>query len=541
MAIARGQKKDTSPVSLYVLTMNKSVWKFLGLGKGKSHKPSAKDISSPSPTKEDTLKELLGSWIYDNIKGVGVVITDRKGIIKHFNVEAQALTSIPGDAAKGKQLAAIFPTLSYDFQAQLGENKFAEKELSFPDSKRKQKWFKLSLGPLLDPLKGSVGFALVFEDITDQKEIRERLRLEQEMSTARERVLVEEQEGLFGGAFEVKGIIGQSQEMGKVYRLIKRVAPTNSNVLITGETGTGKEAVARAIHDSGPRHDKPFVPLNCGAIPENLLEDELFGHVRGAFTDAVSDRKGYFQQAEGGTIFLDDVGGLPQPVQARLTRIMEDKAFVPMGGTKKVSVDVRVISASNEDLRRAVERNQFRRDLFYRLSVIHIALPPLRERKEDLPLLVRYLLKKFANVHNKPVETISSGALMWLGSYNYPGNIWQLENIIEHAVVVTTKNIITEEDLPPEIGGLSIREEIELLEKTVPGGMSGLLNAPVSIEEELATHEKCLLLAALKKANHVQKRAAELLGINYRSFRHRLEKYGYIEQSERPKGSGDQA
>jgi two-component system response regulator PilR (NtrC family) len=272
--------------------------------------------------------------------------------------------------------------------------------------------------------------------------------------------------------------------------------------------------------------------VNCGAILESLIEDELFGHVRGAFTGAVSDRPGLIKEADRGTIFLDEIAELPLHIQAKLLRVLEEKAVIPVGGNKGITVDIRVIAASNKDLKSEAEGGRFRQDLFYRLNVVTVALPPLRNRKEDIPLLAHHFLKRFAHSHNKQVEEISSGALMCLMNYTYPGNIWELENIIEHAVAVTKKNIIKEEDLPLDIGGLSILEEAELFKKTVPGGEITLLSEPVSIDDELATHEKCLLLAALKKANGVQKRAAELLGINYRSFRHRIEKYGLIGRDE---------
>ena len=310
---------------------------------------------------------------------------------------------------------------------------------------------------------------------------------------------------------------------------MQKVATTNTSILITGETGTGKKAVAEAIHRSGPRRDHPFLILNCGAMVENLIEDELFGHVRGAFTDAVSDRIGVFQQAQGGTILLDDIGDLPLLLQVKLVRVLKEKAVMPIGGTKRITLDVRIMSASSKDLKREVERGHFRDDLFYRLNVVHVALPPLRDRKEDLPLLAHYFIKGFAGSHKKQVDGISAEALMWLRSYDYPGNIWELENIIEHAVVVAKTNTITEEDLPPDVGGLSISEEVELFQKTAPGGKLAILGKPLSLDDELATHEKCLLLAALKKAHGVQKRAAELLGTNYRSFRHRLEKYGLVD------------
>lgn len=509
--------------------MYKEFWRFLNRAKKNSPKSPDKETSTPSPTKDAEYKELVGGWVYDNLRGVGVVITDRKGIIKHFNAEAQALTSITENAAKAKHLAAIFPTLSYDFQAQLDEKKSVARELSFTDYQGKQKYFRSTLGPLNDPLKGSVGFALIFQDITEQKQIQEKLRVEEELRTAKERVLVEEQRDLFGGEFESTGLIGQSQEMGKVYRLIKRVASTSTAILITGETGTGKETLARAIHLNSPRRDKPFVEVNCGAILETLIEDELFGHVRGAFTGAVSDRAGLIKQADKGTLFLDDIGELPLHIQLKLVRVLEEKAVIPVGGNKGITADVRVIAASTKDLQREVESERFRQELFYRLNVVHIALPPLRERKDDLPLLAHYFIRKFANVHNKQVEGISSEALMWLKSYSYAGNIWELENFINHAVAITMKNIISVEDLPPEVGGPSILEEVKLLEKTVPREGIGLLVEPISLDSELAIHERSLLLAALKKANGVQKRAAELLGINYRSFRHRLEKYGLID------------
>lgn len=507
----------------------KEFWRFLNRAKQRSPKAPGKEAATPILTKGAEFVELIGGWVYDNLSGTGVAITDPKGIIRYFNAQAQALTSIPEQTAKGKNLAAIFPTLSYNFQAQSDKNKSVAMELSLTDHKGKQKYFKSTLAPLNEPLKGSIGFAVIFQDITAQKEIQEKLRLEEELRTARERLLVEEQKDLFGEGFESIGLIGQSQEMGKVYRLIKRVASTNTNILITGETGTGKETVARIIHLNSPRRDKPFVAVNCGAILESLIEDELFGHVRGAFTGAVSDHAGLIKQADKGTIFLEDIGELPVHIQLKLVRVLQEKSVIPVGGNKGIPVDVRVIAASHKNLHKEMESGHFRQELLYRLNVVHVILPPLRERKEDISVLVHYLIRKFGKVHNKQIDGISSGALMWLKSYGYPGNIWELENFIEHAVAVTRKNIITEEDLPLAVGGASILEEVEIFKKTVPGGKIAVLNKPISIDDELATHERCLLLAALKKANGVQKRAAELLGINYRSFRHRLEKYGLIE------------
>jgi two-component system response regulator PilR (NtrC family) len=323
-------------------------------------------------------------------------------------------------------------------------------------------------------------------------------------------------------------VVGKSGGMERIYRLVEKVAAGSSNILITGESGTGKELVARAIHFNGPRSDKPFVAVNCGAIPETLMESELFGHVRGAFTGAVADHAGFFKQANDGTIFLDEVGELPLHLQVKLLRVLQEKTFSPVGANKPTKVDVRVISATNRDLRKEMEEGRFREDLFYRLNVVQMVMPPLRSRKEDIPALAHYFLRKYATSHGKKVEEISSGALMQLLSYSYPGNVRELENILEHAVAVTNKNILTEEDLPAHIKGVPITEEAEIFEKTAPGGGDSFFGKGLSLDAELETHEKCILLGALKRSNGVQKRAAEILGINYRSLRHRLEKYGLL-------------
>jgi len=471
----------------------------------------------------EVLKEALIEGV-----GSGVAITDLKGNIGYFNHQAQDLTSISEAAVKGKNLVEIFPALSYNFDGEVESKSIAVDEFLFSNPGGENKQLKLTLAPLSDPSKGPIGFVSIFEDITKQRDLEERVRLEEEMRKAREHELGQEVEPLVSEGFKFEGVIGHSGGMDKIYHLIQKVAATNTNVLISGESGTGKELVARAIHFNGPRRDCPFVPVNCGAIPENLIESELFGHVRGAFTGAISDHSGFFQQSHKGTIFLDEIGELPLHLQVKLLRVLQEKVFVPVGGSKQVSVDVRVISASNKDLRKEMEKGQFRDDLFYRLNVVQLALPPLRSRKEDIPLLAQQFIKKFARGHNKQVEEISSATLMFLMAYTYPGNIRELENIIEHSVAVTNKNVLTEDDLPPQIRGISLPDEVKLMEKTTPGGGEAFFSKKISLDDELATHEKCLLLGALKKTNGVQKKAAELLGINYRSFRHRLEKYGLL-------------
>ena len=301
--------------------------------------------------------------------------------------------------------------------------------------------------------------------------------------------------------FRFEGVVGKGGGIDKIYQLIQKVAAGSTNVLITGESGTGKELVARAIHFNGARQDKPFVAVNCGAIPETLIESELFGHVRGAFTGAVSDHAGLFKQADQGTIFLDEVAELPLHLQVKLLRVLQEKSFTPVGGSKQVKVDVRVISASNRDLRKEMEEGRFREDLFYRLNVVQMVLPPLKNRKDDIPALAHYFLRKFAASHGKQVEEISSGALMRLMNHNFPGNVRELENVLEHAVAVTSRNIITEEDLPSQLKNLPpvAVETAGLADNGAGGNNSGhFFSKGVSLDAELETHERAILVDALK-------------------------------------------
>lgn len=313
-------------------------------------------------------------------------------------------------------------------------------------------------------------------------------------------------------------IIGQSPKMLEVYSLLEKVAPTKTNILITGESGTGKELVAKAIHYNSPRRDKPFVTLNCGAIPESLIESELFGHMKGAFTDAISTKKGLFEVADEGTIFLDEISELPLMMQVKLLRVIQDKEFKRVGGTEDIRVDVRIISATNKDLEEAVREKRFREDLFYRLNVIQIKLPPLRERKEDIPLLAHHFLKKYSEELGKSITRISPEALQFLMNYDFPGNVRELQNIIERAVALETS---------PE---LSLQNLSSYLENQLPAKRSPfeieLPEEGIDLEKVVEDLEKMLLLKALDRAKGVKKKAAELLHINFRSMRYRLEKYG---------------
>jgi two-component system response regulator PilR (NtrC family) len=460
--------------------------------------------------------------------GSGVAITDEDGRINYFNPHAQTLTSLDEEAVRGKCLYQIFPGLSYDFQRNRNVGSVVTDELPFSTPQGEQKQIRVTLAPLSNVNEQLIGFVSIFDDITKQKQTEEKVRLEEELRRAREVQFEQRPAGIDNSEFHFEGVIGKSGGIEKIHQLIQKVAASNTNVLISGESGTGKELVARAIHLNGPRKDKAFVAVNCGAIPETLIESELFGHVRGAFTGAVADHMGLFKQADQGTIFLDEVGELPLHLQVKLLRVLQEKSFTPVGGSKPVKVDVRVISATNRELRKEMEEGRFREDLFYRLNVVQMVMPPLRSRKEDVPTLAHYFLRKFAVSHNKKVEEISSTALMHLMGYSYPGNVRELENIVEHAVAVTNKNILTEDDLPQHVKSVPISDEADLFEKTAPGGPELFFGKGLSLDTELATHEKCILLGALKRAKGVQKRAAEILGINYRSLRHRLEKYDML-------------
>jgi two-component system response regulator PilR (NtrC family) len=314
--------------------------------------------------------------------------------------------------------------------------------------------------------------------------------------------------------YSFANIIGKSKPMQEVYDLIEKVAASKVNVLVTGESGTGKELVAKAIHYNSDRHDKPFVAINCGAIPENLLESELFGHEKGAFTGAVQQKAGLFEVADGGTLFLDEIAELPPLMQVKLLRVLQEHEFRRVGGTRNLKVDVRLVAATNKDLGEAVAAEVFREDLYYRLNVIQIALPPLRERREDIPLLVEHFLEKLTGQTGRQAP---DSVMRKLLDYNWPGNIRELENAIERCVVLSRDKELCESGLPKHMCGCS--ENNTDTPMTLPE--DGL-----DLDAHLGGIEKAILLQALERCGGVRKRAAELLGITFRSIRYRLAKYG---------------
>ena len=310
-------------------------------------------------------------------------------------------------------------------------------------------------------------------------------------------------------------MIGKSKGMLKIYSMIKKVANTTANVLILGESGTGKELVARAIHDNSNRRDKPFVTINCGGIPENLLESEFFGYMKGSFTGAYSDKAGLFEIADNGTVFLDEVADLPHVLQVKLLRAVQEKTFRRIGGTDDIRVDVRIISATNKDLDDSVRKGIFREDLFYRLNVIPIRIPPLRKRKDDIPVLAQHFLEKYSREFGKEIKKISAYALELLTEYRFPGNIRELENIIERSVALEASNIILPENLVIS-GDRDENKEI----------ISGI-NFPetgISLNEEIARIERELIERALEKAGGSKTKAAGLLKISRDSLNYRMER-----------------
>jgi two-component system, NtrC family, response regulator PilR len=316
-------------------------------------------------------------------------------------------------------------------------------------------------------------------------------------------------------------IIGQSTKMKAIFDLIQTVAPQHSRVLITGESGTGKELVARAIHENSARSSAPFITINCGAFPETLLESELFGYMKGAFTGANENRRGLFQAAHGGTLFMDEIGNMNQAMQVKLYRVLQEGKVRPLGSTDEIDVDVRVIAATNRDLEKAIAAGEFREDLFYRLSVIPMHVPALRDRREDIPLLARHFLESFRKSMEKSVEAVSPEAMQRLESYDWPGNVRELENTIERAVALESGREISERVLPDRIAKATGTAGMPL----GPVGSAQFPDEGVDFEAVVAETEKRYVQAALEKAGGVRTQAAEMLKISYRSFRHYAKKY----------------
>jgi two-component system response regulator PilR (NtrC family) len=318
-------------------------------------------------------------------------------------------------------------------------------------------------------------------------------------------------------------IIGTSPRMREIFELIQTIAPQSSRVLITGESGTGKELVARAIHENGARPKAPFVTIDCGAFPETLLESELFGYMKGAFTGANENRRGLFQAADRGTLFLDEIGNMSLTMQVKLYRVLQEGKVRPLGSTEEIDVDVRIVTATNKDLEKEIIAGNFREDLYYRLSVIPIHVPPLRSRREDIPLLVRAFLNRFQESMKKPLQGIEPEAMRRLEAYDWPGNVRELENAIERAVALESSPRISVETLPERV--TRFYQEHDSNRAKAERGIL-IPEGGIDLEMQIAEIERGYLLAALECGGGVRVRAAELLKMSYRSFRHYAKKHG---------------
>jgi len=317
-----------------------------------------------------------------------------------------------------------------------------------------------------------------------------------------------------GQRFSFKSLIGKSPAMAKLIALMERIAPSNVNVLITGESGTGKELVAKALHQNSERKEHPFVPINCGAIPENLLESELFGHEKGAFTGADKRKNGLFESADNGTLFLDEIGELPMGMQVKLLRVLQEREFRRVGGTKNIPLNIRLVAATNQDLAERIKTGDFREDLFYRLNVVSIELPPLRARIDDIQLLINNFYQRLTG---KDEYSIQKKALELLLNYEWPGNVRELENMVERSVVLGEGDQLSIECLPAQILNKSCNSY---------SGFCSLPEEGLDLDRWLADIERNILTQALERSGGVRKKAAELLGINFRSIRYRLSKLG---------------
>jgi two-component system, NtrC family, response regulator PilR len=341
----------------------------------------------------------------------------------------------------------------------------------------------------------------------EQRQLRQERRQLQQENLLLKRTL--------GTSHQFCNIIGRSEPMAAVFRLIETVASTMSTILVTGESGTGKELVARAIHYNSPRRDRPFVALNCGALPETLLESELFGHTRGAFTGAAASKKGLIEIADRGTVFLDEIAEMTPMVQVKLLRVLQERRFRWLGGLDEVEADIRIIAATNQDLTRMVAESKFREDLFYRINVIPVHLPPLRERREDIPLLADHFLGRYREQMGKRVTGISGEAMALLEAYRWPGNIRELENVIERAVALEQTPVILPDSLSPVVRAVAPR----------PDASVNLPDAGFDLEAHVQQIERAYIVEALRRAGGVQSRAAEILGMTFRSFRYYAKKF----------------
>lgn len=422
----------------------------------------------------------------------GVLTVDNEWRITSFNPAAEIITGNRVEDVIGKQCHEIMRSKTCKTDCPLRKTMATKMpiydyEIEIINAQGKIVPISVNTALLIDEQDNIIGGVETFRDLSIYKHLSEELNLK----------------------YSFANMIGKDKKMQEIYSLLKTISPTSSTVLIMGETGTGKELVARAIHHNSPRKDKPFIKVDCTSLPETLLESELFGYKKGAFTDAKTDKPGKFELADSGTIFLDEIGNIPLSIQAKLLRVLEEHAFEPLGGVKTVKVDVRVVAATNRDLRQAIEQEKFREDLYYRLNVIPITIPPLRERAEDIPLLIEHFLNLFGKKFNKTITKLSQDAMDLLLDYPWPGNIRQLEHAIEHAFIHCTGRTIQTRHLPEDIKQKS----------------SPLIDKLLTKENPIDGIEKEVIIEALKRNHWDREKTAKTLKISRITLWRKMRKY----------------
>ncbi len=421
----------------------------------------------------------------------GVFTIDHNWIMTSFNRAAEEITGVSREEAIGRHCWEVFRSNMCErycaLKRTMKENKpYVSTTTYIINSQKKRIPITVSTSPLIDSGGEILGGVETFRDHTLVEELRKEL----------------------SSRFQMADMVSSSPAMQKIFGILPKIAESDSTVLIEGETGTGKELAARAIHNSSPRMNKPFVAINCGALPDTLLESELFGYKAGAFTNAAKDKPGHFALAEGGTIFLDEIGDTSPAFQAKLLRVLEEREFQPLGGVRKITADIRIIAATNKDLSMMVEKEAFRQDLYYRINVVRLKLPPLRHRMEDVPLLADYFIAKFNKIRGRAVQKLDPKVLEALMSHDFPGNIRELENIIEHAFVLCSE------------GDIGIGH--------VPGYIfsSNRIADRQADEDPMMSAEKSVILGALKRNRYSRKAAAAELGIHKSTLFRKINKLG---------------
>jgi two-component system response regulator PilR (NtrC family) len=468
---------------------------------------------------QETLRALSSEQdrLLDDFPG-GIITTDLSYAIKNMNQAARLLLQIEGVSSEHLRLDSLLPFSKSNSPSDWLSRESETTQLEiFSGRSGAPTIIEALCKPVRDSIGKITGLAFFLHDVTLLKTAEEKLELQERMAR-----LLADQRPKNPLAAPLGELIGESGIMQKVFDIIQRVSGSEATVLVTGESGTGKELVARAIHYNSPRATQPFVAVNCGAIPENLIESELFGHKRGAFTGAEFDTTGLFRQASGGTLFLDEIGELPLLMQAKILRSLQERTVRPVGATTDIPIDVRIVAATNRNIRKEVENGKFREDLFYRLNVIGIHLPPLRERRNDIPLLMHSMLHRTCK--GKPIPVVSPQAAQILMSYNYPGNVRELENILERAVVLGGDVILPEQ--LPELTSDAHQSDVGSQRPDTLIIEDPNLTFPINLDELLATIERRYIEIALGRTNGAKKKAAGLLGLNFRSFRYRLQKFG---------------